>query len=71
MDSWDEGFKKVQHFDLEAGRLPIPPVKPRIVLYPVQDTDPPEDLLFGHLRKGGPEWVVLLILSPGHIKAMW
>lgn len=71
MDRWDEGFVEIFHSDLEAGHLPFPPKKPRAVFYQVFDTDPPEYLLMGQFRKGGPEWKVLLILGSDHIKAMW
>ncbi len=71
MDSWDEGFVKIDHSDLEAGRHPIPPAEPRIVLYRVYDSDPPEYLLIGRLRQEGPERRVLLILGSEHIEAMW
>jgi hypothetical protein len=69
--SWDEGFVKVYHSDLEAGRLPTPPTEPRVVLYEVLDSDPPEYLLMGRLRESGPERRVLLILGSEHIEAMW
>jgi hypothetical protein len=71
MDRWDEGFVKIYRSDLEAGRLPIPPAKPRVVLYRVHDSDPPEYLLMGRLRKEGPERRVLLVLGSEHIEAMW
>ena len=71
MDNWDEGYAKVSHSDIEAGRLPTPPSKPRVVLYAVQDTNPPEYLLMGRLKEAGPQWRVLLVLGSGHIEAMW
>jgi len=71
MDRWDDGFIKVSRSDLEAGRLPIPPTKPRVVLYRVYNTDPPEYLLMGQLHKGGLKWRVLLVLGSSHIEAMW
>jgi len=71
MDNWDEGFVKIYHSDIEAGRLPIPPTEPRVVLYKVLDSDPPEYLLMGRLREGGPEQRVLLVLGSEHIEAMW
>jgi hypothetical protein len=69
--SWDEGFVKVYPADIEAGRLPIPPAEPRVVLYRVYDSDPPAYLLMGQLLENGPEQVVLLILGSEHIEAMW
>jgi hypothetical protein len=69
--SWDEGFVKVYHSDIEAGRLPTPPPEPRVVLYEVLDSDPPEYLLMGRLREGGPQQRVLLVLGSEHIEAMW
>ena len=71
MNNWDEGFVKLYHSDLEAGGLPIPPAEPRIVLYRVYDSDPPEYLLMGQLRKGGAEQRVLLVLGSEHIEDMW
>lgn len=71
MDSWDEGFVKIDHSDIEAGRLPMPPTEPRVVLYRVYDSDPSEYLLMGRLQKEGPEHRVLLILGSEHIEAMW
>ena len=71
MDNWDEGFVKVYHSDIEAGRLPTPPPEPRVVLYEVLDSDPPEYLLMGRLREGGPQQRVLLVLGSEHIEAMW
>lgn len=71
MSTWDEGFVEVRPSDLEAGRLPIPPPEPRIVLFKVYDSDPPEYLLIGRLREEGPEYRVLLILGSEHIEAMW
>ena len=71
MNNWDEGFVKIYPSDLEAGRLPVPPAEPRIVLYRVYDSDPPEYLLIGRLRKEGPERRILLILGSEHIEAMW
>jgi hypothetical protein len=68
---WDEGFAKIYPSDIEAGRLPTPPAEPRVVLYEVLDSDPPEYLLMGRLREGGPEQRVLLVLGSEHIKAMW
>ncbi len=69
--SWDEGYVEVHRSDLEAGRLPIPPAKPRVVLYRVHDSDPPEYLLMGRFQKEGQERKVLLVLESGHIEAMW
>ena len=69
--SWDEGFAKINHADIEAGRLPTPPAEPRVVIYNVEDSDPPEYLLMGQLREGGPKWKVLLILGSEVIEAMW
>jgi hypothetical protein len=71
LDSWDEGYAEIDPLDLEAGRLPIPPAEPRVVMYEVVDTKPPQYLLLGRLREGSPERRVLLILGPEHIKAMW
>lgn len=71
MNNWDEGFVKIYPSDLEAGRHPVPPAEPRIVLYRVYDSDPPEYLLMGRLRKEGPERRILLILGSEHIEAMW
>lgn len=71
LDSWDEGYAELDPLDLEAGRLPIPPPEPRVVMYEVIDSDPPQYLLIGRLREGGPERRVLLILGPEHIEAMW
>jgi hypothetical protein len=71
MDGWDEGFVETRRSDLEAGRLPIPAAEPRIVLYRVYDSDPPQYLLMGQLREGGAEQRVLLILGSEHIEAMW
>ena len=71
MDNWDEGYFKIHHSDLEAGRLPIPPAEPRAVLYRVYESDPPEYLLMGRLRKEGPERKVILVLGSEHIEAMW
>lgn len=71
VDSWDEGYFKMYHSDLEAGHLPIPPAEPRAVLYKVYESDPPEYLLMGRLRKEGPEQSVLLVLGSEHIEAMW
>jgi hypothetical protein len=71
MDSWDEGFEEIDHSDIEAGRLPIPPNDPRVVLYRIYNTDPPEYLLMGQLQEGGPAWSVLLILGSGHIEDIW
>jgi len=69
--SWDEGFVKVYPSDLEAGCLPVPPAEPRVVLYEVYDSDPPQYLLMGQLREGGPEQRVVLVLGSEHIEAMW
>jgi len=69
--NWDEGYVEVHRSDLEAERLPTPPAKPRLVLYRVHDSDPPEYLLMGRLRKEGQERKVLLVLESGHIEAMW
>ena len=71
MNNWDEGFVKIYPSDLESERLPAPPAEPRIVLYQVYDSDPPQYLLMGRLREDGPEQTVLLILGPEHIEAMW
>jgi hypothetical protein len=71
LDSWDEGFVKIYRSDLEAGRLPALPPEPRVVIFRVYDSDPPEYLLMGRLRKEGPEQRVLLILGAEHIEAMW
>jgi hypothetical protein len=71
MYNWDEGFVELTPSDLEAGRLPIPPAEPRVVLFEVYDSDPPEYLLMGRLREEGPEWTVLLVLGSEHIEAMW
>ncbi len=71
MNNWDEGFVKLYLSDIEAGRLPMPPAGPRVVLYQVYDCDPPAYLLMGRLRKGGPEQRVLLVLGSEHIEAMW
>ncbi len=69
--SWDEGYVELHPSDLEAGRIPIPPAKPRLVLYEVHDSDPPQYLLMGRLLKEGQEWKVLLVLESGHIEALW
>jgi hypothetical protein len=71
MDRWDEGFKEIDHSDLENGLLPVQPTTPRVVLYQVNNTDPPEYLLLGQLRKKGLMWKVLLVLESSHIEAMW
>ena len=71
LDRWDEGFVEISHSDLEAARLPIPPAEPRVVLYRVYDSNPPEYLLMGRLREEGPEQRVLLVLGSEHIEAMW
>jgi hypothetical protein len=71
MNNWDEGFVKIYPSDLESERLPAPPAEPRVVLYQVYDSDPPQYLLMGRLREDGPEQTVLLILGPEHIEAMW
>ena len=71
MNGWDEGFVEVHHSDLQAGRLPIPPAEPRVVLHRVVDRDPPEYLLMGRLLEGRPERSVLLVLGSDHIEAMW
>ncbi|MEJ2737971.1 MAG: hypothetical protein P8189_31190 [Anaerolineae bacterium] len=71
MNNWDEGFVKIYPSDIKAGRLPAPPAEPRVVLYEVYDSDPPEYLLMGRLRKGGSEQRVLLVLGSEHIEAMW
>lgn len=70
MDRWDEGFVKINGSDLAAGRLPVPPAEPRVVLYQVHDSDPPEYLLIGRLREEGPEHKVLLVLGSEHIEAL-
>ena len=71
MSNWKDGFTKVYHSDIDTGRLPTPPTEPRVVLYQVYDTDPPEYLLMGQFREGEPEWKVLLVLGSDHIEAMW
>lgn len=71
MNNWDEGFVRIYPSDVEAGRLPIPPAEPRVVLYRVYDSDPPAYLLMGRLRKEGAEQRVLLILGSEHIETMW
>jgi hypothetical protein len=71
LDNWDDGYVKVHQSDLEAGNLPLPPAEPRVVIYRVLDSDPPQYLLMGRLREGGPEQTVLLVLGPEHIEAMW
>jgi hypothetical protein len=71
MDPWDQGFDKINHSDIEGGRLPIPPETPRVVLYRVYDSDPPEYLLMGRLRQESPERSVLLVLGSEHIEVMW
>jgi hypothetical protein len=71
MDRWDEGFAKIGRSDLEAGYLPVPPAEPRVVLYRVYDSDPPQYLLMGRLRKEGPEHKVLLVLGAEHIESLW
>ncbi|MGD8794800.1 MAG: hypothetical protein PVF47_19785 [Anaerolineae bacterium] len=71
MNNWDEGFVKLYPADLEAGHLPTPPAEPRVVLFRVYDSDPPQYLLMGRLREGGPEQTVLLILGSEHIEEMW
>jgi hypothetical protein len=71
MDPGDEGFVKLYSSDIEAGRLPVPPPEPCVVLYEVFDSEPPAYLLMGRLREGGQEQRVLLILGPEHIESMW
>lgn len=71
MDNWDEGFAEVYRADLEAGRFPTPPEEPRLVLYQVHDSLPPQYLLMGRPRADGPELTVLLVLGAGHIEALW
>jgi hypothetical protein len=71
MYSWDEGFVEIYPSDLEAGRLPIPPSEPRVVLYEVYDSDPPAYLLMGRLQEDWPDQTVLLVLGSEHIEAMW
>ena len=71
LESWDDGYVKVYPSDIEAGRLPVPPAEPRVVLYEVHDSDPPAYLLLGPLRETGPEQRVLLVLDSKHIEAMW
>ena len=71
MDNWDEGYSEVHNSDLYAGRLPVQPSQPRIVLYRVENTAPPEYLLMGQLREGGIAWKVLLVLGSEHIDMMW
>lgn len=71
MDQWDEGYIEVHKSDLNAGRLPVLPTMPRAVLYQVENTDPPEYLLMGQLRMGGPTGKVLLVLGSEHIERMW
>jgi hypothetical protein len=71
LDSWDEGYAQIDPLDLEAGRLPTPPAAPRLVIYEVKDSHPPQYLLMGRLRDDGPQRRVLLILGPEHIEAMW
>ncbi len=63
MANWDEGYSEVYKPDITAGRLPVPPDQPQVVLYPVADTDPPEYLLMGQLIEGGIAWKVLLLLG--------
>ena len=71
MDRWDQGFVEVQHSDIEAGTLLVSPAEPRVVLFDVQSTDPPEYLLMGQLIEGGISWKVLLVLGSEHIDRMW
>lgn len=71
MDPGEQGYVKVSRSDVRAGRLPNPPAKHRIVLYRVHDSDPPEYLLMGRLRKDGSVQRVLLVLGREHIEAMW
>jgi hypothetical protein len=71
LDSWDEGYAEIDPLDLEAGRLPVPPAEPRVVIYEVKDSHPPQYLLMGRLRDDGPERRLLLILGPEHIESMW
>jgi hypothetical protein len=71
MNNWDEGFVKLSPADLEAGHLPTTPAEPRVVLFQVYDSDPPQYLLMGQLREGGPQQTVLLVLSSEHIEEMW
>lgn len=66
-----KGYVKIYRSDVKAGSLPIPPENVRIVLYPVRESEPPEYLLMGRLRKDGPMQRVLLILGNEHIKALW
>jgi hypothetical protein len=69
--NWDEGYSEVHKADLNRGWLPEPPKQPRVVIYKVQDTDPPEYLLMGRLEEGGTAWKVLLVLGSEHIEMMW
>lgn len=71
MDNGDDGFVRIYPSNLKAGPLPVPPAKPRVVLYRVYDSDPPKYLLMGRLREGGPEQRVILVLGSEHIEAMW
>jgi len=71
MNNWDEGFVKLSPADVKAGRLPTPPAEPRIVLYQVYDSEPPQYLLMGRLRAEGPAQTVLLVLGSKHIEEMW
>jgi hypothetical protein len=71
LDSWDEGYVKVHRDDVRAGRLPPPPAEPRVVIYRVHGSDPPEYLLMGKLLKDGQERQALLVLGSEHIKALW
>lgn len=71
LDSWDDGYVKLYPSDLEAGNLPDPPSEPRVVIYPVLESDPPAYLLMGRLRDGGPDQRILLVLGSEHISAMW
>jgi len=67
----DKGYSKVHHSDIRSKRFPDSPVKHRLAIYRVDDSDPPEYLLMGRLRKGGAVQRALMVLGSRHIEAMW
>lgn len=71
MSPGDKGYIKVYRSDVRAGRLPNLPMKHRAAIYQVRDSNPPEYIFMGRLRKDGPEQRVLLVLGSKHIEAMW
>jgi hypothetical protein len=71
LSTWKKGYSEVSVADLDAGRLPTPPATPRVVIYPIVGSDPPEYLLMGRLRENGPDWTVRLVLGTDHIAKLW